>query len=119
MFPTGLLGWGIAVAPLPLFLLAALFPSQLAIPIPKAEPYLDRAFGNGFYRKVFIELGMALWLGVGSLLHGLVGMARSVSVSAHIGALAMSLFFVSGGIGMLSLFLITRRRLAGSDSGHV
>lgn len=110
-FPGGLTGILLSVVPGVAFVLASIFPYR-----PAQLLYLwlqkpaDRVFGQGWYRKVVLQMGIAAWFGVGMLLHGVVGLIRSFMLDASESAFLTCNFFFVGGIGMLCYFAISRRR---------
>jgi hypothetical protein len=112
MFPDGNLGVLLAVAPLLGAFVAAVSPTRFIVfSWPKVGPLIDRLFGEGVYRTLFVELGFALWLGVGAALYGAVGVARAIVLDAPRSAHLMGLFFLSTGIAMFILYTVVHYRL--------
>ena len=113
MFPAGMYGRLIAFFPLVFFGAAWFLPlGSAASPSPRLKALVDRILGANAYQKLFRECGIAAWLGTGALLHGIIGLARSLMTGAPENTLLYSTFYVCGGIGMWIAYFARRRRLS-------
>jgi hypothetical protein len=111
-FFSGPLGWLTAFAPLLIFSSAWFLPvGRRTAGSARLEALTNRILGANAYGWLFHDFGIAAWLGTGALLHGVVGLGRSLSNGASESVFLYSTFYISGGIGMLIAYFARRRRL--------
>ena len=110
-FPAGALGFALAVVPGLAFVLVG-FKRHIwrTVPYPRMQARADQILGSGTYKYLFLEAGVALILGSGAVLTGLVGLTRCVMLNASSSAILTSVFFLSGGFGMLCMFALNKSR---------